>query len=106
MGKLTVHAHQRGLVIAMEDVDEICNSQHTCERNVPIIMLQSDRYITMATNEPLVLPTNLCNLLSHKGAALKPFATSAKKAFFTFGSNKFTQSTNTDGELLHIILDI
>lgn len=32
----------------------------------------------------LALPTNLCSLLSHKGAALRPFATSAKKAFFTF----------------------
>lgn len=30
------------------------------------------------------LPTNLCNLLSHKGAALKLFDTKAKKAFFTF----------------------
>lgn len=31
----------------------------------------------------ILLPTNLCNLLSHKGAALRPLATNAKKAFFT-----------------------
>ncbi len=62
---------------------------------------------TFTVAAPLIppsLPTNLCNLLSHKGAALKPFATSAKKAFFTFGSGKFTQSEggksskNTDGD--------
>lgn len=29
------------------------------------------------------LPTKLCFLLSHSGAALTPFATKAKKAFFT-----------------------
>lgn len=32
------------------------------------------------------LPTNVFNLLSHKSAALGPFATRAKKAFFTFES--------------------
>lgn len=31
-----------------------------------------------------VLPTKLCFLLSHSGAALTPFATRAKKAFFTW----------------------
>lgn len=85
-----IHTHHGRLVIAMEDVDEICNSQHTCERHVPIIETHSDQHFTMAMNESLVSPTNLCNLLSHRGAALKPFATSAIKAFFTFGRNKFT----------------
>lgn len=32
---------------------------------------------------PNYLPTKLCFLLSHSGAALTPFATKAKKAFFT-----------------------
>lgn len=36
------------------------------------------------------LPTNDFNLLSHKSAALRPFATRAKKAFFTFESINHT----------------
>lgn len=36
------------------------------------------------------LPTNVFNLLSHKSAALRPFATRAKKAFFTFESINHT----------------
>lgn len=34
-------------------------------------------------NPNVCLPTKHCSLLSHKGAALTPFATSAKNAFFT-----------------------
>lgn len=32
-----MHAHQGGLVIAVEDVDEICNGQHTCEKGMACI---------------------------------------------------------------------
>lgn len=68
-----IHAHQGRLVIAMQDVDEICNGQHTCETKG--FMFQFPQ--TYTSQFVLVLPTNLCNSLSHNGAALKPFATSA-----------------------------
>lgn len=43
-----------------------------------------DRFLRLTYNEETFhLPTNLCNLLSHRGAALRPFATKAKKAFLT-----------------------
>lgn len=32
-----MHAHQGGLVIAMEDVDKICNGQHTYEKGMACI---------------------------------------------------------------------
>jgi len=74
----------------MEDVDEICNGQHTCERKGCMFPLHSQGPI-LPCNYSInpSLPTNLCNLLSHNGAALKPFATSAKKAFFTFMKSEF-----------------
>lgn len=91
---LHVHAHHGGLVIAMEDVDKICNGQHTCvERH----LLHLGKYCNGqkpkcdSVKYSPVLPTNVCNLLSHKSAALKSFATSAKKAFFTFESIEITQ---------------
>lgn len=84
-----IHAHHRRLVVAMQDVDEVGNSQHTCGTKGYMFSLLSLRVTD--TKLTWLLPTNLCNLLSHRGAALKPFATSAKKAFFTFGSGNKRQ---------------
>lgn len=85
----------------MEDVDEVCDRQHACERKKnlfstlfllhfnllsPLLILALAVWVLRVCRplNLLALPTNLCSLLSHKGAALRPFATSAKKAFFTF----------------------
>lgn len=86
-----MHAHQGGLVIAVEDVDEICNGQHTCEKGMALHLGKYSDVNEMWWHKYTFLPTNVCNLLSHKSAALRPFATSAKKAFFTFGSMTITQ---------------
>lgn len=64
----------------MNDVDEICNSQHTCEWIEHVSLFLQFKFIYAIST---TLPTNLFSSLSHKGAALKPFATSAKKAFCT-----------------------
>lgn len=75
----------------MEDVDEIGNSQHTYDRKgfmFPQLQFTVADTSSQILHQTLNLPTNLCNLLSHNGAALKPFATSAKKAFFTFWKSK------------------
>lgn len=80
------YAHHRRLVIAMEDVDEVCNRQHTCDRkDSHCFTSHSCQHLH---NSSAVLPTNLWILLSHKGAALKPLATIAKKAFFTLGGRR------------------
>lgn len=47
---LCSHAHQGGLVIAMQDVDEICNSQHTCAgKGFTFMISHSDKLFTTPT---------------------------------------------------------
>lgn len=82
---LHTRAHHGGLVVAVEDVDKIRNGQHTCDKQDS---LTGRPKLQLRSKRPLALPTNVCNLSSHKSAALRPFATSAKKAFFTCGSHK------------------
>ena len=88
--------HQRRLVIAMEDVDEICYRQHTCDRKACKFPVMNNLQ-RLLLSISFFLPTNLCTLLSHRGAALKPFATSAKKAFFTCGGKSIHFSVSEWG---------
>lgn len=88
---LHTDSHHWWLVITMQDIDEVSNSQHTCGRNwFTPPFLDKPTKNTSLEEETHALPTNLCNLLSHRGAALKPFATRAKNALFTFRHNSMT----------------
>ncbi len=80
-----IATHHGWPVIPVKNIDEICDRQHTWRKRQGN---EGNKRTTDTdqTNKHTLwsdLPTNLCSLLSHKGAALRPFATNAKKAFFT-----------------------
>lgn len=77
------HTHQGRAVVAVEDVDEVSDGEHSC----------GDTGAGSAAHAPHCQagegarrccqhsPTKLCVLLSQSGAARTPLATSATKAF-------------------------
>lgn len=67
--------HHRGLVIAMEDVDEIRNSQHTCERNriyAPTIIIHSDQDCAINPSSYPQISVTCCPTKAQPSSRLPP----------------------------------
>lgn len=59
------------------------NVTQTSEPQMKVTVYGKCSNMTTFSGQKNCLPTKHCSLLSHSGAALTPFATRAKKAFFT-----------------------